>query len=59
MVAKFFLKYIWECKTRNTIPELDDAKEVTMATFKNISNTSLVMRNFINDSGLSNRLMPG
>jgi hypothetical protein len=59
LLAKFFLKYIWECKTRETLPDLDSAKTLTSSYFKNISNVSLLMRENIIDSGLSLRILQG
>jgi hypothetical protein len=59
LLAKFFLKYIWECKTRETLPDLDSAKILASSYFNNISNVSLRMRDNIIDSGLSLRILQG
>jgi hypothetical protein len=59
LIAKSFLKYIWECKTRNTIPELLHCKNLTVDLFKNISLVSPSIRETIIDSGYSRRILQG
>ena len=59
LIAKTFLKYIWECKTRETLPNLNHCKDHTVNIFKNITLVSSRMREKIIDSGLSRRLLQG
>ena len=59
LIAKSFLKYIWECKTRNTIPDLIHCKNLTVEFFKNISLVSPSFREKILDSGYSRRILQG
>jgi hypothetical protein len=53
VLAKFFLKYIWDCRNRFCLPNLDDAKEVVKLDIISISKVSKKMLEHINDSGLA------
>jgi hypothetical protein len=59
LIAKSFSKYIWECKTRNTLPDLNHCKNLTVDFFKNISLVSPSVREIIIDSGYSRRILQG
>ncbi len=45
-IAKLYLKYIWDCRNRQTIPNLEDAKINLKLAVKNISNISSKMKSF-------------
>jgi hypothetical protein len=53
VLAKFFLKYIWDCRNRFCLPNLDEAKEVVKLDIISISKVSKKMLEHINDSGLA------
>jgi hypothetical protein len=53
VLAKLFLKYIWDCRNRFCLPNLDDAKEVVKLDIISISKVSKTMLEHINDSGLA------
>jgi hypothetical protein len=59
LLAKTFLKYIWECKTRGTLPDLNQCKDHTINIFRNIAHVSSKMREKIIDSGLSRKFLQG
>jgi hypothetical protein len=53
------MKYIWECKTRETLPDFEIAITLASSYFKNVANVSLRMRENIIDSGSSLRILQG
>jgi hypothetical protein len=53
VIAKLYMKYIWDCRNRFAIPELDLAKEFLCLKIKTITGISTVMREHLNDSGLA------
>ncbi len=53
LIAKLFMKYIWDCKNRSSIPELELAKEFLILKIKTITGISTAMREHLNDSGLA------
>ncbi len=58
-IPKFYLKYIWDCTNRQTIPNLEEAKMVLKLAVKNIANISSKMKSYFLDSGLGFLLMQG
>ena len=59
VLAKFFLKYIWDCRNRYCLPNLDDSKEVVKLDIIAVSNVSKKMKDHINDSGLAGIFFQG
>jgi hypothetical protein len=59
ILAKFFLKYIWDCRNRYCLPNLDDAKKVEKLDIISISNVSKKMDGQINESGLAGIFLQG
>jgi hypothetical protein len=59
LIAKSFLKYIWDCKTRQTLPDLNHCKNLTVDFLKNISLVSPSVKEIIIDSGHSRRILQG
>jgi hypothetical protein len=53
VLAKIFLKYIWDCRNRYCLPSLEDAKEITKQEMKSIIGISVKMKENLNDSGLA------
>jgi hypothetical protein len=53
LIAKLYMKYIWDCRNRSSIPELELAKEFLVLKIKTITGISTVMREHHNDSGLA------
>jgi hypothetical protein len=52
LIAKLYLKYIWDCRNRYVIPDLELAKENICQKMKTIIGISNIMREHLNDSGL-------
>jgi hypothetical protein len=59
ILAKLFLKYIWDCRNRFCLPNLDSAKEIVSQEIKTIISISKKMRENLNDSGLANIFLQG
>jgi hypothetical protein len=59
ILAKLFLKYIWDCRNRFCLPNLDSAKEIVSQEIKTIVSISKKMRDNLNDSGLANIFLQG
>jgi hypothetical protein len=59
IIAKVFLKYIWDSRCRFSLPNLEELKEITRAEIRTIYSTSVKMRTYINDSGLANLFLQG
>jgi hypothetical protein len=59
VLAKVFLKYIWDCRNRFCLPNLESAKEITTQEIKTIISISTKMRAYLNDSGLANIFLQG
>jgi hypothetical protein len=59
VLAKFFLKYVWDCRNRYCLPNLDDAKEIVKQDIISISSVSKKMKDNINDSGLAGFFLQG
>jgi hypothetical protein len=59
VLAKLFLKYIWDCRNRFCLPHLEFAKEVITQEIKTIISISLKMRENLNDSGLAHIFLQG
>jgi hypothetical protein len=59
LIAKMFMKYIWDCKVRYTIPTLNDAKEQLLNSVKTMYSISVSLRDDIQNSGLGNILLQG
>jgi hypothetical protein len=59
LIAKIFLKYIWECKLRFTFPILEDAKNYTKDLIICMYDTSKIFRKDLADSGLANNFLQG
>jgi hypothetical protein len=53
LIAKLFMKYIWDCRNRSSIPELELAKEFLILKIKTITGISTTVREHLNDSGLA------
>jgi hypothetical protein len=53
LIAKLFMKYIWDCRNRSSIPELELAKEFLILKIKTITGISTAVREHLNDSGLA------
>ncbi len=53
LIAKLYLKYIWDCRNRFAIPDLELAKENICQKMKTITGISNIMREHLNDSGLA------
>jgi exonuclease III len=58
-LAKLFQKYIWDCRNRFCLPNLDSAKEIVSQEIKTIVGISKKMRENLNDSGLANIFLQG
>jgi hypothetical protein len=58
-ITKLYLKYIWDCRNRKNLPDLELAKTQLKSNLKNISNVSPKMKSYILDSGLGFLLMQG
>ena len=52
LISKLYLKYIWDCRNRYAIPDLELAKENICQKLKTITSLSNIMREHLNDSGL-------
>jgi hypothetical protein len=59
LIAKIFLKYIWECKLRFTFPVLEDAKTYATEQIICMYDTSKIFRKDLADSGLANLFLQG
>jgi hypothetical protein len=59
IIAKLFLKYIWDSRCRFSLPNLEEMKEITKVEIRTIYSTSVKMRTYINDSGLANLFLQG
>ena len=57
--AKFFMKYIWDCRNRYCLPQLDDSKGFLKSNIKTIIDISTKMRGHFNDSGLAHIFQQG
>ncbi len=58
-ITKLYLKYIWDCRNRQSLPNLEEAKIQLKASLKNIANVNSKMKTYILDSGLGFLLMQG
>ena len=52
IVTKLFQKYIWDCKLRNSLPSLRDAKAITLNEITIMKNVSRKFLNVLNDCTL-------
>jgi hypothetical protein len=59
VIAKLYLKYIWDCRNRNCLPELDGIKQYIAYEINTIISLSVKMREFLNDSGLARIFLQG
>ena len=59
VLAKLFLKYIWDSKCRYSLPTLNGAMENVTYEIKTIVESSNEMRRHFNDSGLANLFLQG
>jgi hypothetical protein len=59
VVAKLFLKYIWDSRCRFSLPSLNEAKENVTYDIKTIIESSTSMREHLYDSGLANLFLQG
>jgi hypothetical protein len=53
IIAKLFLKYIWDSRCRYSLPTLEEAKENIISEIMAIKNASTAIRGHLNDSGLA------
>jgi hypothetical protein len=53
IIAKLFLKYIWDSRCRYSLPTLEEAKENIISEILAIKNASTAIRGHLNDSGLA------
>jgi hypothetical protein len=59
VIAKLYLKYIWDCRNRNGMPELEGIKNYISYEVNTIASLSVKMREFLNDSGLARIFLQG
>jgi hypothetical protein len=59
VIAKLYLKYIWDCRNRNCLPELEGIKNHIAYEINTIVLLSVKMREFLNDSGLARIFLQG
>jgi hypothetical protein len=59
VIAKLYLKYIWDCRNRNCLPELEGIKQYIAYEINTIVSLSVKMREFLNDSGLARIFLQG
>jgi len=59
LIAKIFLKYIWDCKIRFNIPNLVDSKTFAMDQVRSMYMASSNLRSEIDNSGLANIFLQG
>jgi hypothetical protein len=59
VLAKLFLKYIWDCRNRYCLPTVIGCRENIVAEFKTVTSVSKKMNEHFNDSGLANNLLQG
>ncbi len=59
VLAKLFLKYIWDSRCRYSLPTLNGAMENVTYEIKTIVESSNEMRRHFNDSGLANLFLQG
>jgi hypothetical protein len=59
VLAKLFLKYIWDCRNRYCLPTTIGCKETTVTEFKTVISVSTKMREHFFNSGLANNLLQG
>ncbi len=59
VVAKLFLKYIWDCRCRYSLPTFNGVKENVQSEINTIEGISTLMREHLNDSGLANIFFTG
>jgi hypothetical protein len=59
LIAKTFLRYIWDCKLRHTLPAIEDAKELTKSIIMCMYDASSVFRAELDGSGLANIFLQG
>jgi hypothetical protein len=58
-ITKLYLKYIWDCRNRQNLPNLEDAKIQLQASLRNIANVNTKMKTYILDCGLGFLLLQG
>ena len=59
VIAKLYLKHIWDCRNRNCLPELEGIKQYIAYEINTIMSLSVKMREFLNDSGLARIFLQG
>jgi hypothetical protein len=58
-ITKLYLKYIWDCRNRQNLPNIEDAKIQLKVSLRNIANVNTKMKTYIFDSGLGFLLLQG
>jgi hypothetical protein len=58
-ITKLYLKYVWDCRNRQNLPNIEEAKIQLQVSLRNIANVNNKMKTYILDSGLGFLLLQG
>jgi hypothetical protein len=59
IIAKLFLKYIWDCRNRFSLPSFPEAKNIITSDLLTLVNSGNSIRRNFNDSGLAQKFLQG
>ncbi len=59
IIAKLFLKYIWDSRNRFSLPNIREAKETITSDLLTLVNSGNSIRRNFNDSGLAQKFLQG
>jgi hypothetical protein len=59
IIAKLFLKYVWDCRNRYSLPSFLEAKEIITSDLLTLVNSGNKIRRSFNDSGLAQNFLQG
>jgi hypothetical protein len=59
VLAKLFIKYVWDCRNRHSLPNIEAAKEVVKLEIHAIISITIKMKANLNDSGLAENFLQG
>ncbi len=59
IIAKLFLKYIWDSRNRHSLPNFLDAKNTITSDLLTLVNSGNSIRRNFNDSGLAQKFLQG
>jgi hypothetical protein len=59
IIAKLFLKYIWDCRNRFSLPNFPEAKNIITSDLLTLVNSGNSIRRNFNDSGLAQKFLQG